>query len=61
VRILISADSAASASNLCAELREELIGFLLREHPEALPRQRSEAIAAAGKDSPPPMPSLPSN
>ena len=61
VRILISADSAANASNLCAELREELIAFLQREHPEALPRQRSEAIAAAGKDSPPPMPSSPSN
>jgi small-conductance mechanosensitive channel len=57
VRILISADSAANASNLCAELREELIAFLQREHPEALPRQRSEAIAATGKDSPPPAPS----
>jgi len=57
VRILISADSAANASNLCAELREELVAFLQREHPEALPRQRSEAIAATGKDSPPPAPS----
>src|SRR5579862_4721869 len=56
LRILISADSAANASNLCAELREELIAFLQREHPEALPRQRSEAIAAAGKDSPPTAP-----
>jgi len=49
VRILISADSAASASNLCAELREKLIAFLVREHPEALPRQRYE--------TPPPAPS----
>ncbi len=57
VRILISADSAANASNLCAELREELVAFLQREHPEALPRQRSEAIAAAGKNSPPTAPS----
>jgi small-conductance mechanosensitive channel len=57
VRILISADSAANASNLCAELREELIAFLQREHPEALPRQRSEAIAAPRKDSPPTAPS----
>jgi small-conductance mechanosensitive channel len=56
VRILISADSAANASNLCAELREELIAFLQREHPEALPRQRSEAIAATRKDSPPTAP-----
>jgi small-conductance mechanosensitive channel len=53
VRILVRADSAANASNLCAELREALIAFLLREHPEALPRQRSEAIAAR-KESPPP-------
>jgi small-conductance mechanosensitive channel len=56
VRILINADSAANASNLCAELREELIAFLQREHPEALPRQRSETIAAAHKDSPPTAP-----
>jgi small-conductance mechanosensitive channel len=56
VRILISADSAANAANLCAELREELISFLLREHPEALPRLRSEAIAVARKESPPPTP-----
>jgi len=57
VRILISADSAANAANLCAELREELIAFLQREHPEALPRQRSESIAVPRKDSPPTAPS----
>jgi small-conductance mechanosensitive channel len=56
VRILISADTAANASNLCAELREALIAFLQREHPEALPRQRSETIAAPRKDSPPTAP-----
>jgi small-conductance mechanosensitive channel len=55
VRILISADTAANASNLCAELREALIAYLQREHPEALPRQRSEAISA-GKESPPTAP-----
>jgi small-conductance mechanosensitive channel len=54
VRVLVSADSAANASNLCAELREKLIAFLLKEHPEALPRQRREAIAPTGKESPPP-------
>lgn len=57
VRILISADSAANSANLCAELREALIAFLLLEHPEALARQRSEAIAAPRKDSPPTAPS----
>jgi small-conductance mechanosensitive channel len=56
VRILISAVSAANASNLSAELREALIAFLQQEHPEALPRQRSEAIAPARKDSPPTAP-----
>jgi small-conductance mechanosensitive channel len=56
VRILISADTAANASNLCAELREALIAFLQQEHPEALPRQRSESIAAPRKDSPPTAP-----
>jgi small-conductance mechanosensitive channel len=54
VRVLVSADSAANASNLCAELREKLIAFLLTEHPEALPRQRREAIAPTRKESPPP-------
>ena len=57
VRVLISADSAANAANLWAELREELIAFLQREHPEALPRQRSDSIAVPRKDSPPTAPS----
>jgi small-conductance mechanosensitive channel len=62
VRVLVSADSAANASNLCAELREKLIAFLLQEHPEALPRQRSEAITLTRKEGPPPAaPSSPGN
>jgi small-conductance mechanosensitive channel len=56
VRILISADSAANTANLCAELREALIASLQQEHPEALPRQRSESIAAPRKESPPTAP-----
>jgi small-conductance mechanosensitive channel len=59
VRTLISADTAANASNLCAELREALIAFLQQEHPEALPRQRSEVVAAPRKDSPPTAPNSP--
>jgi hypothetical protein len=47
VRILIHADSAANVSNLCAELREKLIAFLVREHPKALPRQRVETLPPA--------------
>ena len=44
VRVLLSADNAANSSNLCAEVREKLIGFLQREHPEALPRRRNEIL-----------------
>jgi small-conductance mechanosensitive channel len=55
VRVLLSADSAANTSNLCAEVREKLIGFLQREHPEALPRRRNEIIdMPARKNSEPP-------
>jgi hypothetical protein len=42
VRVLLSADSAGHTSDLCAEIREKLIGFLQREHPESLPRRRNE-------------------
>lgn len=44
VRVLLTAQSAANTSDLCAEVREKLIGFLQREHPEALPRRRNEVI-----------------
>jgi small-conductance mechanosensitive channel len=56
VKILVSADSAGNASNLCAELREQLIAFLLKDHPEALPRARSETIGAPPNPSPVPLP-----
>jgi small-conductance mechanosensitive channel len=55
VRVLLSADNAANTSNLCAELREKLIGFLQREHPDALPRRRNAIVAMpARKDRPAP-------
>ena len=44
VSVLVSANNAANTSDLCAEVREKLIGFLRREHAEALPRQRNEII-----------------
>jgi len=61
VRVLLSADSAGNTSDLCAEVREKLIGFLQREHPEALPRGRNETIEPAARKSaapsqPPPSP-----
>ena len=49
---LMSARSAGHAFDLRCEVREKLIDFLQKQHPEALPRQRSEvAIAddASGK------------
>jgi small-conductance mechanosensitive channel len=46
LRVLIRSDSPGKASDACAELREQMIGFLQREHPEALPRQRSETVTA---------------
>jgi small-conductance mechanosensitive channel len=54
VRILLTAQSAANTSDLCAEVREKLIGFLQRQHPEALPRRRNEVVEprARNKDEP---------
>jgi small-conductance mechanosensitive channel len=43
VRILASAADAGKTFDLRCELREKLIGWLQREHPDALPRARSEA------------------
>lgn len=42
LRVLVTAATVDGTSNLCAELREKLIGFLQREHQEALPRRRQQ-------------------
>ena len=42
VRILASAGDAGKVFDLRCEIREKLIDFLQREHPEVLPRQRTE-------------------
>jgi small-conductance mechanosensitive channel len=55
LRAIMSANSAGAAFDLRCEVREKLIAFLQREHPEALPRERSDvsltghAAKAAGK------------
>jgi small-conductance mechanosensitive channel len=58
LRGLVSADSAASAWDLRCEVREQLLGWLQREHPAALPRVRAELEAPApdgpGAQVPPP-------
>jgi small-conductance mechanosensitive channel len=51
VRALLTANTNAATSDLCAEIREKLIGFLQREYPLALPRQRSETIEAFSRKS----------
>jgi small-conductance mechanosensitive channel len=40
LRAIMSANSAGQAFTLRCEVREQMIDFLQREHPEALPRQR---------------------
>jgi small-conductance mechanosensitive channel len=57
VRALLTANSISATADLCAEIRENLIGFLQREYPQALPRQRSEIVEPfCRKPSEPPGP-----
>jgi len=49
LRVLLTAQSNAETSDLCAELREKLIQFLREQHPEALPRRRIEAVDQAAQ------------
>ncbi len=51
VRILVSANSASASSDLCSEIREKVIGFLVREHPHALPRNRQETYSLEADDA----------
>ena len=46
LRCLMSARTAGQAFNLRCEVREKLIDFLQKNHPEALPRQRSEVAVS---------------
>lgn len=47
VRALVSANDSGSAWDLRCRVREGLIAFLQREHPDALPRVRAELTEAA--------------
>lgn len=42
LRVLISAANSGAAFDLRCELREQLLGFIAREHPDALPRVRAD-------------------
>ena len=44
VRVLVSAADAPTAWDLRCELREQLIEFLQRNHPQSLPRMRAELV-----------------
>jgi small-conductance mechanosensitive channel len=60
LRALVSADSAPNAWDLRCEVRERLLSWLQREHPQALPRLRVEdqgqsaAANPTGQDRPVP-------
>ena len=44
VRVLVSAANASAAWDLRCEVREKLIDFLQRNHPQCLPRTRAEVL-----------------
>ena len=45
VRALASAADASLAWDLRCEVREQLVGFIQREHPDSLPRIRASFAA----------------
>jgi small-conductance mechanosensitive channel len=47
LRCLMSARTAGQSFDLCCEVREKLIDFLQREHPEALPHSRQISFRGA--------------
>jgi small-conductance mechanosensitive channel len=54
VHIQVDSDSSTITGNLTLELREKLIAFLQREHPEALPRRRNEIVDTTDRKAAPP-------
>jgi small-conductance mechanosensitive channel len=55
LRVLVSSGSSSQNFDLRCELREALIAFIQREHPESLPRLRAETAPAGGA---PPLPAV---
>lgn len=49
VRVLVNSNSSGTTGDVCADLREKLIAFLQRDHPEALPRKRNEIVDASAR------------
>jgi small-conductance mechanosensitive channel len=57
VQILVHSEATSITNNVCADLREQLIAFLNKDHPEALPRSRSETFDPARQKTDEPKPS----
>ena len=53
----MSARSSGQTFDLRCEVREKLIDFLQREHPEALPRTRGRSPSRAKRGTSGPLPS----
>jgi hypothetical protein len=56
VRALVSAGDAGKAWDLRCRVREALIDFLQRDHPDALPRVRAELETEERRHAPAPSP-----
>ena len=50
LRCMMSARTAGHAFDLRCEVREKLIDFLQKHHPEALPHSRQITLSVAGGD-----------
>jgi small-conductance mechanosensitive channel len=57
VRALASAADASLAWDLRCEIREKLVGFIQRAHPDSLPRSRTSFAADPAEPAPVSMPS----
>jgi small-conductance mechanosensitive channel len=57
VQILVHSEATSITNNVCADLREQLIAFLNKDHPEALPRSRSETFDPIRQKTDEPKPS----
>jgi len=58
LRLLATASDASRAWDLRCELREKMIAYLQREHPECLPRHRLQIAAADAERSEMPPPRM---
>jgi hypothetical protein len=48
IRMLVSASTAGRVFDIRCEVREKMIAWLQKQHPQALPRRRAELGSAGG-------------